>query len=625
MPIFSCYQLSKSYNNRLLFENVSFGQDEGERVGIIGRNGAGKTTLLKIIAGVETPDTGQVVFNKSMRFQYLPQLPVFSHHHNPLETVLQAKPDIANLLHRYEKLTHSAHPDPDKINDLLHDIEINNGWSLETQAKEMLSRLGVKDLTADVSKLSGGQRKRIALAQVLLSEPDLLILDEPTNHLDADTVQWLQDFLQQSTKALLLITHDRYFLDAVSNKIMELDRQSIIHYPGSYEQFLERKEAVMVAESAEQDHLRNKLRTELAWLQKGAKARRTKQKSRIDWIKTMQSAPKPPDEKNIKIELGNQFLGAKVIDAINISKSIEEKVLFKNFSLVTSPGDRIGIIGPNGTGKTTLLKILAGQLEPDTGTLKIGQTVSMGYFRQEVEDLTPSQTVIGSLKEIAEYIDVGIGRDRYLTAKDLLETFLFVSNQHYSKVETLSGGERRRLSLLRLLMKNPNVLLLDEPTNDFDLDTLTALEEYLGNFGGCLFVVSHDRAFLDKTVDTILAFESNGVIKSYPGNYSAYLEKKESGNLSEEGREKPIPQKIKTREENNRTKKLSYKEQRELERLDIDIQSIEKEKSDVTDQLHICGESDYLKLQQLTEKLHDLDEQLDEKFLRWMELTEMNS
>ncbi|NUQ81359.1 MAG: ABC-F family ATP-binding cassette domain-containing protein [Bacteroidetes bacterium] len=623
MPIFTCNQLAKSYHNRLLFENVSFGLDDGDRVGIIGRNGAGKTTLLRIIAGEEQPDTGQVVFNKSARFRYLPQLPSFDRHANPLDTVLMARPDQYRLLKEYDQIAHSTSPDTDRLAVLAHDLDATGGWNLEQQAREMLHRLGVTDFSADVTTLSGGQRKRIALAQVLLSDPDLLILDEPTNHLDADTVQWLQDVLQQSPRALLLITHDRYFLDAVSNRILELDRQSIIHYPGNYEQFLERKEAVLEAEEAAQDHLRNKLRTELAWLQRGARARRTKQKSRIDWIASMQAAPKPPEEKKIKIELGNQFLGAKVIDAINIGKSLGEKLLFKSFTLVTSPGDRIGIIGPNGSGKTTLLKVLAGVLPPDTGTLKIGQTVNLAWFRQEIDDLQSGQTVIGSLKEIAEYIDVGVGRDRYLTAKDLLDQFLFSPNQHHAKVDTLSGGERRRLSLLRLLMRNPNVLLLDEPTNDFDLDTLGALENYLQNFGGCLLVVSHDRSFLDKTVDTILAFEPGGVIKTYPGNYSAYLDKKEARENEQSSTVATKPKApAKPTSPATKSGKLSYKETRELEQLDRDIQSIEDEKASLTEQLHLCGESDYKKLMEISNRIEELDNQLEEKFLRWMELSE---
>lgn len=626
MTLFTTYQLSKSYHLRLLFENISFGMEDGERIGIIGRNGAGKTTLLRILAGDEEPDLGSVAWNKTVRFEYLPQLPEFKEKESVLTTVLKARPEVFSQLMEYHQLIETHSPDQKRLESLLHDIDHLNGWNLETEATKMLHKLGMDQLDADVTTLSGGQRKRVALAKVLLSDPDLLILDEPTNHLDADSVQWLQDYLQQSPRALLLITHDRYFLDAVTNKILELDRQKIIHYPGNYEQFLERKTAVAEAEQSAEDHLRNKLRTELAWLARGARARRTKQKSRIDWISDMQSAPKPQEEKNIKIELGNAFLGARVIDAVNISKSLGGKELFKNFTITTSPGDRFGIIGPNGSGKTTFLRVLGGQIEPDTGTLKIGSTVKIGYFRQEINDLSEEQSVIGSLKEIAEFIDVGIGRERYLTPKDLLDQFLFSPNQHYSKVKTLSGGERRRLSLLRILMHNPNVLLLDEPTNDFDLDTLSALESYLDNFGGCLIVVSHDRSFLDRTVSFIYAFEEGGIIKQYPGNYSAYLERKENAVQAEKTEAsnrkielKPAPI-SKPKIENKR--KLSYKEQRELEQIGKDIEKMEQEKADLTSLLNSHG-ADYQKLMDASKRIGELTSLLETTMLRWMELTEI--
>jgi len=622
MTLFTTYQLSKSYHNRLLFEGISFGMEEGERVGIIGRNGAGKTTLLRILAGQEDPDSGSVAWNKTARFDYLHQLPVFTEKESVLTTVLKARPEVFSVLDAYHRELENPSDDPKILEKLLHDLDHHQGWNLETEAKKILHKLGMDQLDADVTTLSGGQRKRVALARVLLSAPDLLILDEPTNHLDADSVQWLQDYLQQSSRALLLITHDRYFLDAVSTKILELDRQKIIHYPGNYEQFLERKTAVLEAEQAAEDHLRNKLRTELAWLARGARARRTKQKSRIDWIAGMQAAPKPQEEKNIKIELGNAFLGARVIDAVNISKTLGGKVLFTNFTLTTAPGDRFGIIGQNGSGKTTFLRVLAGQVEPDTGTLKIGPTVSIGYFRQEINDLSDEQTVIGSLKEIAEYIDAGIGRERYLTPKDLLDQFLFSPNQHYAKVKTLSGGERRRLSLLRILMRNPNVLLLDEPTNDFDLDTLSALESYLDNFGGCLIVVSHDRAFLDRTVSFIYAFEEGGRIRQYPGNYSAYLERKE-----EDLAAKPAPavKKPEAKSEPSRTggkRKLSYREQRELEQLNRDIELMEQEKAGLTDKLNQPGAA-YQDLLDASARIGDLESRIETALLRWMELTEI--
>ena len=604
--------------------------EESERIGIIGRNGVGKSTLLKIIAGIDFPDSGSVAFNKSMRFEYLHQIPHFEKHNNVLMTAMSGKAELYEYYAEYEKLIHKPEKDQTdadhlKIENLTHKIDEMNGWSLESEAKTVLNQLGMFDFEADVVKLSGGQRKRVALAKALLSDPDLLILDEPTNHLDADSVQWLQDRLQNSSKALLLITHDRYFLDAVCNRIVELDRKQISSYFGTYERYLEKKEAEIIVEENAAEHTRNKLRTELAWLQRGAKARRTKAKSRIDWIAKMQAEPKYEEAKNIKIELGNVFLGSRVIDAVNISKSIGDKLLFKNFTLTTAPGDKIGIIGPNGTGKSTLLNTLVGKIEPDTGTVKHGSTVRIGYFNQENSDLNDSLTVIGALKEIAEFIDTGIGRERYLTAIDLLDRFLFSKNQHYSKVGSLSGGEKRRLALLRILMANPNVLLLDEPTNDFDIATLGSLEEYLQNFYGCLIVVSHDRAFLDKTVEFIYAFEENGNIKQYPGNYSNYLEKKEM-EKSESNQTASLLKKVSVQNPVTVKKtetvkvKLSFKEQQELLGLQKTISDLEAEKSAIEKEMENPDQLNYNDLMEKSNTILKLTEKIDEATMRWLEL-----
>jgi ATP-binding cassette subfamily F protein uup len=366
--------------------------------------------------------------------------------------------------------------------------------------------------------MSGGQRKRVAIARALMAQPDLLILDEPTNHLDAVSVQWLQDDLQATSRGLLLVTHDRYFLDAVCTRIIELDQHRLFSYDGSYESYLERKESMIAVADATADHQRNKLRTELAWLQKGAKARRTKQQSRIDWIDKMQREQKTASTefRDIDIEVGGRFLGGKIIDAVEITHGS----LITNFTYRAAPSNRIGIIGANGSGKTTLLNILNGSIRPTSGHVGIGDTVTIGFFQQEIKDLDENATVVTNVRDIAEYIDAGVGRERYISAKELCDRFGFSSKQQHAYVHTLSGGERRRLGLLRVLMSNPNVLFLDEPTNDFDLVTLSALEDYLSYFKGVLLIVSHDRAFLDKTVDTIWAFEAGGVIKEYPGNYT---------------------------------------------------------------------------------------------------------
>lgn len=630
MTIFSCNGVSKAFNDKILFEDIAFGMESGERIGIIGKNGAGKTTLMKIVAGIEPPDLGQSIFNNKVRWEYLDQNPYFESFDVVLDYVMKGKPEVFDYIQKYASICKLIENDntPDNKKELdtaSHYLDHHNGWSLESEAKRILSMLGIEDFYSPVNILSGGLRKRVALARALISEPDLLIMDEPTNHLDADSVQWLQDRLMDFNSSLLFVTHDRYFLDAVSTKIIEIDRKKIFLYQGNYEQYLEMKENVSAAQEATIDHLRSKLRMELAWLQKGAKARRTKAKSRIDWIKVMSDDAVKVKEKNIKIEVGKNFIGSRVIDAHNISKSIAGKVLFNDFTYLAKPGDRIGIIGANGCGKSTLLNILAGYDISDSGTIKIGNSIKIGYYKQEADDLKDNQTVIGSLKEIAEYVDVGEGRDRYLTTKDLLNKFLFPTNQHGAYIHTLSGGEKKRLALIRLLMGNPNVLLLDEPTNDFDLSTLNALEDYLDNFYGTILVVSHDRAFLDRVVNTIYAFEGDGIIKEYPGNYSDYLAKKEAQSKSEI---KPISEqseKYKKEKSEAPKKKLSFKEQREYDGIEANIKQLEVRRENISNQINQSDGANYKELEVLGNELSEIDSKIDLLTMRWIELEEMVS
>jgi ATP-binding cassette subfamily F protein uup len=445
-------------------------------------------------------------------------------------------------------------------------------------------------------------------------------LDEPTNHLDANSVQWLQDHLSEYSKAILLVTHDRYFLDAVSSKIIELDKQSLFTYEGNFEDYLLKKEQRVAIEESTAEHDRNTLRRELAWLQKGAKARRTKQKSRIDWISKMQEKPEQVEIRNIKIEIGNKFLGGKLIDAIDISKRIGDSTLFKNFTYRAAPGDRIGVIGPNGAGKSTLLNVLSGRVVPDTGYVTIGDTVSIGYFDQEVKTLKEQLTVIGNLREIAEYIDTGIGKDRYITAKELLDRFQFPPKQHHSFVHTLSGGEKRRLAMLMTLMSNPNVLMFDEPTNDFDIATLSALEEYLEHFKGVLLIVSHDRSFLDRTVETIYAFEGD-IIKEYPGNYSAYLEKTEQKS-KQQAIQVHVQKESPTRQTTAKKKGLSFNEKREFEALEQLIPQKEIELSELHAILEQTPAQDFKAFEDLSKKQAMIQSELDKAMDRWLELSE---
>lgn len=590
MTLFSATKVSKIYYEKVLFENISFGMQDGERVGIIGRNGAGKTSLLRIVAGLDEPDAGEIAFNNEARFEYLAQLPTFEQDDTAFHAVASAYD------HRHGHLEE---------------------WELETLAKQTLGKLGIHDPYKHVQTMSGGQRKRVAIARALLAEPDLLILDEPTNHLDASSVQWLQDTLQNSNRGLLLVTHDRYFLDAVCTRIIEIDQSRLFSYEGSYERYLERKEALVAVQDATADHQRNKLRTELAWLQKGAKARRTKQQSRIDWIEKMQQEQRTQsvEFRDIDIEVGGKFLGGKIIDAVDMSY----RSLVTDFTYRAAPGDRIGIIGPNGAGKTTLLNLLAGRKQCDKGHISRGETVTLGFFEQEIKDLQENETVLSNVRDIAEYIDVGVGRDRYISARELCDRFGFSPKQQHAFVHTLSGGERRRLGLLRILMSNPNVLFLDEPTNDFDLVTLNALEEYLQSFKGVLLTVSHDRAFLDTTVTTIWSFEEGGRIKEYPGNYSAYLE-------AVEARSKAADREAKSKQQqppaqSAAKKKLNFNEQRELKELEARIPELESMISTVEGKMS-SGEGSYQDHQTWAEEHAKLTTELDEATLRWLELSE---
>ncbi len=646
MNLFSAHSITKAFNDVPLFDSIAFGMEEGERVGIIGSNGAGKTTLLRIIAGTETPDDGTVALNKTMKFEYLNQNPVFPDDAIVLDAVMQARTETYRLLKRHAEicsLLADESTNTEALNTELHDIsaslDISGGWTLESEAKGILHRLGVARFADNVKHLSGGLRKRVALSKVLISDADLLILDEPTNHLDADSVQWLQDRLANSPRALLLITHDRYFLDAVATRIVELDRRKLWSYEGNFEFYLERKESMVAMEEATAEHQRNKLRTELAWLQKGAKARRSKQKSRVDWVQKLQEDQakmrESVDLKNIKIEVGTRFAGSQLVDAVNISKSIGGRLLFSNFTYKAIPGERIGIIGTNGSGKSTLLNIIAGEIGSDSGTVKIGSSAKIGYFRQESSDIASNITVMAAVREVAEYIDTGVGRERYLSAKDLLDRFNFPARQHYAMVGTLSGGERRRLGLLRVLMGDPNILLLDEPTNDFDIATLSALEEYLQHFYGCLVIVSHDRAFLDRTVEFIYAFEPDDTrddgavrIKQYPGNYSAYLETMERKN-SEKAEMKSEKNEV-NKESSNESgdiallipatlpKKNSYQSKRERDRLERQIEKLEQEKISIEAFLNTSGGVDYKILTEKSNRLAALLVEIDTVTEQWL-------
>lgn len=623
MTIFSVSGISKSYRESPLFSNISFGMVQGEKIGLIGKNGAGKSTLMKIIGGMETPDTGEVAVNGNVRIEYLKQSTEYEREDTAIEYVLNGIPELYDVFREYHTLLDSSAADTGKLMELSHKIDEMNGWSIETEAKKLLQKVGISDFEKKLQTASGGEKKRIAIARILIAKPDLLILDEPTNHLDADTVQWLQDELSSSNLSILFVTHDRYFLDALATRIIELDMERLFSYNGNYEEYLVQKTNFLLTEKSTTEHLQNKLRRELEWLSRGAKARRRKQKSRIDWTGKLREDVRFTEHKKIKIEVGNSFLGSKIIEAHNIGLEIGGRTLINNFSYNAAPGDRIGIIGPNGSGKSSLLKIFCGEMEPGKGSCKSGSTVTMGYFEQEHDSLDESKTVIGSLQEIAEYINVGVGRERKITCRELLDRFLFPRSRQGSFIHTLSGGEKKRLALLRLLMANPNVLLLDEPTNDFDIETLNVLEDYLDNFYGVLITVSHDRAFLDRCAEFIWAFEGEGLIREYPGNYTSYLEKKESQKAEQKILPDNSPKKTNLSKEPAKapSAKLSYKEKRELETLEREISSLEDTKAELEKQISLSYE-DYKLTAKLATELETVTADIDMKTGRWLELSE---
>jgi ABC transport system ATP-binding/permease protein len=660
MNLFSAHGLVKSYHDVALFENIAFGMETGERVGLIGSNGVGKTTLLRVLAGTEEPDEGTVSYNSQVRYEYLSQQPHFPASVTVLEAVMRSRPSTHTLLSRHAELCtlladNTSESRADALATELHSISAQldhtGGWSLEADAKAMLQRLGVARFEDFVENLSGGLRKRVALANVLMSDADLLILDEPTNHLDADTVQWLQERLANSPRALLLITHDRYFLDAVVTRIVELERRKLWSFAGNYEFYVEQKNLIVANEQATSEHLRNRLRDELEWLKAGVRAQRKKQQSRVDWVKGLQDKQQTLREtvevKKIKIEVGGKTTGSQLIDAVGIGKTIASRALFDDFTYKATLGERIGIIGPNGSGKSTLLNILAGEIPTDTGTVKTGVSAKIGYFRQESSDIAPTLSVIGAVREIAEYVDTGVGRERYLSAKDFLDRFNFHPRQHHSLVGNLSGGERRRLGLLRVLMGDPNVLLLDEPTNDFDIPTLNALEEYLEHFLGCLIIVSHDRAFLDKTVEYIYAFEErpSGTgtrIKQYPGNYSAYLDRlaerttdretereawreaeREAERKTQRDAHQSSPEAASGGASTDKSKRNLYQLSREREQLERAMDKLEREKTTIEAFLEANASADYKAITEKSNRLAALATEIDVATERWVELSDM--
>lgn len=634
-PLLDIQHLTKRFGALELFNDISFSVADGQKVGLIAHNGAGKSTLLNILSGKEDYDAGSIVTRRDARIAILEQSPIFEPGTTVIDACFQRAGKLSSLISQYEQCL--VTPENPGLEQLIDEMERNDAWDFELRAKQILSQLDITNFNQPVNELSGGQLKRVALANVLMADPDLLILDEPTNHLDLTMIEWLEGYLQRSTKALLMVTHDRYFLDNVCQSILELDDEMLYSYAGNYEYYLEKRESRIAAQNANIARANNLYRKELDWMRRMPCARGTKARYRKEaFVELEQRAKQRREERAARLEVKSGYIGNKIFEAEYVSKafdvptadgSITKKVILKDFSYNFSRFEKMGIVGGNGTGKSTFIKLLLGLEQPDSGRFVVGETVRFGYFSQEGMQFDEQEKVIDAVRKHAEYIDLGGGR--HLTAMQFLTHFLFPPARQQDYIYKLSGGERRRLQLCTVLMKNPNFLVLDEPTNDLDIATLQILEEYLQDFKGCVIVVSHDRYFMDKVVDHLLVFKGEGSIKDFPGNYSEYREWKQLRE-SEEREEKEANKKQQssngTTKQNTwggeKKRKLSFKEKQEMQQLEQDIERLETEKKELEEAL--C--SGTLNAQELTEKskrLPSLCEELDTKSMRWLELSEI--
>lgn len=619
MILLSTENISKSFGIKTLFRDLSFGIEDGQKTALVALNGVGKSTLLKMLTGQDTPDSGKIVMRNQLTIGYLEQSPQFDETASVLESIFQTDHPKLLIIKAYEAAleepeTASAAEHQKTLADAMEAMEHEKLWDYDYKIKEILSHLKITNLNQTVSTLSGGQRKRVALARVLVEEPDLLILDEPTNHLDLDMIEWLEEYLSRPNLTLFLVTHDRYLLDNVCNEILELDQGKLFRYTGNYSYFLEKKAEREEVSEREKGHLRNRLRHELEWIKRQPKARTTKSKSRVDaFYDLKEKASGKTEEQKLRLEVQMNRIGGKILELKKVHKSYGELNILNGFDYTFKKGERIGIVGSNGTGKSTLLNVITGLETPDSGKIDIGETIQFGYYSQKGLTVNEDKRVIDIVREYAEVISIGDGST--LTASQFLNLFQFPPAVQHTPVSKLSGGEKRRLYLLTVLIKNPNFLILDEPTNDLDLTTLNILEEFLMNFQGCLLVVSHDRYFMNRLVDHLFVFEGNGVIKDFSGNYSEYRESQKTDASKEAAVVKP------KKDESTPKTKRSYKERQEFQELEKEIAELEIEKSELTEILSRGG-SDYLKLQKHTLRLTDVIQLLDEKSTRWLELSE---
>lgn len=615
--------LTKSFGDMVLFREIAFGIAEGERIGLIAKNGAGKTTLLNILVGKEPHDRGSVVYRRDVRVAYLEQDPVYPENLTVIEACFQSGNEITDLIAEYEQVVNSK--DHSRLDAILQKMDILQAWDYEHRAKQILGQLKITDFEQKISELSGGQLKRVALANVLITEPDLIILDEPTNHLDLDMVEWLEEYLQRSRLSLLMVTHDRYFLDRVCNEIIEIDQQQLYQYKGNYSYYLEKRDERISAQNSEIDRANNLMRKELEWMRRQPQARGTKAKSRIDAFYDLEKkAQQVRDAGNVQLQMKGSYIGNKIFEAQHVYKSFGDIKILEDFNYIFARYEKLGVVGNNGTGKSTFIKMLMGEVQPDKGAFDIGETVKFGYYSQDGLKFDEQMKVLDVIQDIAEVIDLGNGNR--LTASQFLQHFLFPPEKQHNFVYKLSGGEKRRLYLCTVLITNPNFLVLDEPTNDLDIVTLNILEEYLQQFKGCVIVVSHDRYFMDKVVDHLLAFQGQAKIKDFPGNYTQYREWKEVQEMLEKEKEqqaKPKEEKPQTvSPKNEEKKKLSFKEKREFEELDALIPKLEEEKANIEAELS-SGALSSDELITKSNRIGELIDEIDEKTMRWMELSEL--
>jgi len=626
--------LTKSFGERALFQGISFGIDQSQRIALVAQNGAGKTTLLNILVGNEVPDDGTITFRKDLRVGFLSQEPKSPIGVTVLEACFLSDNDVVKTIAEYERLLALHEKDNERYADdfqaVLTDMDRLNAWDYETRIKQILGKLAIHDFDKPVEQLSGGQQKRLALANVLITEPDLLLLDEPTNHLDLEMVEWLEDFLNQSKMTLLMVTHDRYFLDRVCSDILEIDQQQLFHYKGNYTYYLEQREMRIDNFNAETARAKNLYRKELDWMRRQPQARGTKAQSRIDaFYEIEERAKRRIEEKQLSLGVKSSYLGSKIFEAQYVSKAFDGQVILNNFYYNFSRYEKLGITGKNGTGKSVFLKMLLGKIPPDSGRFDIGETVVFAYYSQSGLNFDDSMKVIDAVRAIAEEVDLGGGRK--MTASQFLTHFLFPPQKQYDFIANLSGGEKRRLYLCTVLMRNPNFLVLDEPTNDLDIASLNVLEDYLITFKGCVIVVSHDRFFIDKVVDHLLVFKGNGDIQDFPGNYTDYrqwaqLKDSEESEKKLKTQNPTNNQALKSeRKSDNDKRKLTFKEKRELEQLELEIAELEAEQKTL-ETVFSSGETmDGEQLDAATKRFAEITTLLDEKTVRWLFLSDMDN